>query len=247
MIYSFSKLETFQSCPFGFWLAHLSDQDIIRQDNAFSQYGTFAHELLEQWAKGELADWQLEAEWADGYDKAITRSFPPYLKGFSAKAYEEGRAYFASFDSFPGFTVVSAEKKFNVQVGNYEFAGIADLVLRDNLTGELAVIDHKTKGQSSMKKDYKTYLKQLYIYAIHVKEEYGEYPAMLGFNMIKPNVILWEEFSEEKLQETIAWVNETCARIEAAAEFPPHPDSHRCQYICDVRGACPHCAVSSRS
>ena len=94
-----------------------------------------------------------------------------------------------------------------------------------------------------MRKDYKTYLKQLYIYAIYVQQEYGEHPTLLGFNMIKPNIILWEEFSEEKLADVIEWVTDTCKEIESSTEFLPHPNSHRCQYICDVRGSCPHAAI----
>lgn len=246
MTWSFSKLETYHACPHAFFLSYLSGQDIIRQGNAFSDYGTFAHTLLEKWAKDELGTWQLESEWESGYRQAVTHSFPPYMKNYSAKAYEEGRQFFSSFSGFPGLEIVSAEKLFEVNVGRHKFTGIADLVLRDELTGGLVVIDHKTKGAASMKKDYSTFIHQLYIYALHVKQDYGEYPELIGFNMIKPRTMIWEAFDPAKLETTIQWADSTIETIENDMDFNPCPDNHRCRFICDVRGACPHCPIYTR-
>lgn len=155
--------------------------------NAFSDFGLFTHELLERWAKGELEPWQLPLEWEAGYESHMTHYFPPFMRNYDTKARELGAKYFASFDGFPGWSIVSAEKKFRVNIGPYPFVGIADLVLRNNETGKLMVIDHKTKSTDAMKRDMGLFRHQLYIYAEHVKQEYGEYPETLAFNMIKTN------------------------------------------------------------
>lgn len=46
--WSFSKLSAFETCPMGFKLQYL---DRVPSDgNAFSDYGTLCHKLLEEWA-----------------------------------------------------------------------------------------------------------------------------------------------------------------------------------------------------
>lgn len=53
MIWSFSKLERFIECPYSFYLHYIKKSDPQKEEgNAFSDYGTFAHSLLDGWAKG---------------------------------------------------------------------------------------------------------------------------------------------------------------------------------------------------
>lgn len=221
----------------------MTDEHRSGAGNAFSDYGTFAHSLLERWAKGELAPWELQIEWESGYDAAVTHPFPPFMKNYDSKAKALGSAYFASFNGFPGYDIISSERRFTVPIGPYEFDGIADLVLRNQADGSLMVIDHKTKGASSMKKDIKLYRKQLYIYAHYVKQEYGEYPKTLAFNMIKTGELISEPFSMERMNETTDWVVSTIDAICTDTEFLPNPDAFHCQFLCDVRAQCPHVPI----
>lgn len=49
--WSFSKLSAFETCPMGFRLQYLDR--VPSEGNAFSDYGTFCHKLLEEWALNE--------------------------------------------------------------------------------------------------------------------------------------------------------------------------------------------------
>lgn len=211
--------------------------------NAFSDYGTFAHQLLEKWAKGELELWQLPLEWEAGYDQAMRHYFPPFMRGYDEKARLMGATYFAQFDGFPGYDVVSAERKFRVPIGDYEFDGIADLVLRDKNDGTLMVVDHKTKSAASMKKEMDTFRHQLYIYAEHVRQQYGEYPKTLCFNMLKSCELITEEFDPQRMDETIKWATETIDKICMDFTYESMPEDFHCRFLCDVRNQCPDCPI----
>lgn len=231
------------ACPYAYYLTYLSEDHHHGSGNAFSDYGTFAHSLLDKWAKGELEPWQLPIEWEAGYDAAITHEFPPFMKNYKEKARAMCSEYFSKFDGFPGYDIVSSERRFTVPIGPYEFDGIADLVLRSKDDGTLAIIDHKTKSTASMKKDFPRYRNQLYIYAAHVKHQYGEYPKLLAFNMLKTGDMIEEIFSEEQMKATEEWAVSTVDTICMDIDFNYHQDEFHCRHLCDVRGQCEHCPI----
>ena len=94
------------------------------------------------------------------------------------KYFDAGLDYFDHFDGFgDNIEILTVEERFEIKIGEYIFVGVADLVVRDRNTGEITVIDHKTKSNSQMKKDIQTYRKQLYTYAAFVKQKFGVYPS----------------------------------------------------------------------
>jgi len=213
----------------------------MRQDeNAFAQYGTLCHTLLEKWARDELLSFELSEEYEKMYASSVNCPFPPYPKGMPQKYYDAGLEYFNGFDGFgDAYEIVSVEEKFELDIDGYLFVGIADLVLRDKNTGEISVIDHKSKSMSSMKKDLDTYRKQLYIYAMHVKDRYSEYPSLLRFNMFKDGVFIDERFNEETLHATRKWVIGTIEDILMESDWDGAGSSYFCRFVCGVRNCCP--------
>lgn len=214
--------------------------------NAFSDYGTFAHQLLDRWAKGELEPWQLQIEWEAGYEAAVTHDFPPFMKGYREKARVMCSEYFGKFDGFPGYDIVSSERRFTVPIGPYEFEGIADLVLKSKEDGSLMVVDHKTKSPDSMRKELPKFRNQLYIYAAHVKHEYGEYPKTLAFNMLKTGELITEQFTEEQMKRTEEWAITTVDNICMDVEYIYQQDDFHCRFLCDVRAQCSHYPIYVR-
>lgn len=237
--WSFSKLSTFETCPLSFQLQYLHDPPLPKQQNAWAEYGILCHSLLEEYAKGELPADQLTAEYKERYPDYVVHHFPPYPKGYAEKAFQQGIDYFDSFKGFGDqYEVVSTEEFFRINIGPYDFVGISDLVLRDKNTGELIVIDHKTKSESSMKNEIDLYKKQLYIYAEHVKNKYGRYPSQIKFNMIKSNQPIIEHFSPEKHEETLQWVEDTIDLIFFEQDWEAKPNQYYCRYICPVFEHC---------
>lgn len=243
--WSFSKLSTFETCPRAFQLQYLQDPPLPKQQNAWAEYGILCHAILEEFAKGELPVNQLTAEYKERYPDVVVHNFPPYPKGYAEKAFQQGIDYFESFSGFGDqYEVVSTEEYFHLNIGPYSFVGISDLVLRDKNTGELVVIDHKTKSESSMKNEIDLYKKQLYIYAEHVKNKYGRYPSQIQFNMIKSKTPIIEQFSPEKHQETLEWVEDTIDYIFFEQDWIAKPNQYYCRYICPVFQ---HCEVGMKA
>lgn len=240
--WSFSKLASFLQCPFSFYLSYVKYDKPDEVENYFSQYGSFAHKLLEMWAKDEIPAFCLAEEWRDGYEEAVTMPPPPFPKGMAEKYFNAAEVYFNNFNGFGDeWVVLSAEKKFVLKIDKYNVSGIADLVLKNKDTGELWIIDHKSKSMNSMKKEYALYRRQLYLYAMWCKEAFGEYPTKISFNMFKEGVFLDESFSLDLLEETKQWFISTIREIEtcdALEDWSTKLNSYFCGQICGVALDC---------
>ena len=183
----------------------------------------------------ELAD-AYEAE----YDEAVKHYFPPFPKGLAGRYYDEGLQYFRSFDGFGGdMEILSVEDKFELDIRGNRFVGIADLVLRDRNTGDITVIDHKSKSMNSMQKAQYENTRQLYTYAAYVKERFGEYPTLLRFNMFRYGVNIDEPFSRDRYAETMDWIERTIAEIRVEKEWKVSSSGYFCRFICSTRLYCP--------
>jgi len=215
--------------------------DGIKGDNnAFALYGSLCHSLLEDYEKGNIPSFALAEEYESRYDGSITAPWPPFPKGMAQKYYEQGLQYFESFDGFGDqYEIISVEEKFELNIEGYPLVGLADLVLRDKETGEITVIDHKSKSSSTMQKDLPTYRRQLYIYAAYVKEKFGVYPKYLKFNLFRENEWVTEEFDLNMLNETMKWVVETIENILFETDWKVSCSSYFCRFVCSVFDHCP--------
>ena len=236
--YSFSALESFAHCPMMYRLKYIDR--VPDQDNAFGQYGTWCHRLLEQYEKGEIPLIALAEEYKDGYDGAVTRSFPPFPRGMGEKYYQQGLAYFESFQGFGDqYEVLAVEERFELTIGEFQFVGVVDLVLQDKKTGDITVIDHKSKSSNTMHKDLPTFRRQLYVYAAFVKQRFGVWPKYLKFNLFRENEWVTETFDLEEYEQTMKWVVETIENILFETEWKVCPSSYFCRFVCGVADSCP--------
>ena len=253
--YSYSQLSSFSECPFGYYLKHIELQE--DKSNGFAEQGTLIHDLLDKWAKKELTIEQLPIEYERRYADEVVTSFPRILasKGYAEKSYQQGLEYFQNFRGFPGFEVVSAEEKFDMPLELTDgttrpFIGFVDLVLRDEFTGGLVILDHKSKSWATFRKERESMYKQQYLYAYFVHKKYNEWPQGLMFNLFKAEGKLDEqEFSMDKYNEVMQWATDAIHQIESyeildwmeckEQKTPGKPDMY-CAEICSVRGVCPN-------
>lgn len=56
-IWSFSSINTYDTCPHCFKLIYLNN--VRKVDNAFAEFGKFVHYLLEKYYKGEIEFFEL--------------------------------------------------------------------------------------------------------------------------------------------------------------------------------------------
>lgn len=212
---------------------------VEKQENAFAQYGTLAHELIEAWANNLLFASDLGAEWEHRYPAIVTEQFPYASKGYDVRYYEAGREYFDNFHGFGNnWEVLSVEEEFFSEIGGYLFRGFADLLLRNKDFGELMLVDHKSTSATSIKKSVEKHSKQLYFYAGMVQEKYGQAPSLLQINYFKAGKPWIIPFCKDKYLKVRDWAIETADEISFALEFPRREDYYFCNNLCSVRNFC---------
>lgn len=174
------------------------------------------------------------------YDEAVKQYFPPFPRGLAGKYYEEGLNYFIRFDGFgDGYEILAVEERFEIRLRGNVFVGVADLILRKRETGEIIVIDHKSKSFNSLNRELKGNKRQLYLYAAYVREKYGVYPSLLRFNMFRYNDWVDEPFDPAAYDEMLDWTEQTIAQIRADQAWLVSSSGYFCRWICSARLHCP--------
>lgn len=74
MDWSYSRVSSFDQCPRMFDLTYLQCMD--RVDNAFAQWGSLAHSLLERYFRQQVELWDLSGLYEKEYARAVTERFP---------------------------------------------------------------------------------------------------------------------------------------------------------------------------
>lgn len=253
-VYSYSQLSTVDECPYSFYLQKIeldeNGNHLQQQDNFFSEFGTLVHKVLEEWAKGEITAEDMPDEYERLYPEMVHTPPPSFMKNYNEKAHEIGLWYCQDFNGFDGYTVVAAEERFKIDLPLSDgttrpFAGVVDLILQDDETGEIVIMDHKSKSEKEFRKHRDEMYKQQYLYAAFVKEKYGAFPARLAFNLFKENGLIdQKDFSEEEYNQTIQWATDKINEIESRdfldwLDQKDEPDFF-CNELCSVRQFCPN-------
>jgi len=251
-VYSYSQLSTFSECPYAFYLQKIERPKPELVNNAFASLGTFIHELIDQWAKGEIKAEDLPAEYIKRYKQAVPESWPRMLaaKGYADKAYNQGLEYFTNFDEFKGYKIIGTEQKFKTNIEGRPFIGIVDMVMEDEATGELIVLDHKSKSLKEFKKNEHEMYKQQLLYSQYIFETYGKWPDRLMFNLFKEpdNYKTSKPFDKTEFVEAYTWAADIIKKIETydlmdffeTKEVKNDRPDFFCTEICSCRKICPN-------
>lgn len=222
--YSFSRLKMFGSCKYAYWQNYIEDKDKRpeKEGHGTSDFGNFCHDILERYGKGELAEWEMLDYYEAHFSENIKNDFilqmtENFCRDMRSKYYDDGYEFFKEFEGFPDFSIISAEKRFDVDCGDFRLNGKIDLTARDK-DGKLIIVDYKSKSKFKSKAEREDYAKQLYIYAYAAKEIYGEYPSRLAFFMFRTNQWVWFDFDETRMQETLDWCASVVKEIEEEKE-----------------------------
>lgn len=239
-VWSYSRVECFDDCPYRFFLKYIKEYKDSPQ--FYSSYGSFMHKLIEGYYKGENKKEELETKFLLGFSSNVKGARP--AESTVLKYITAGREYLKRFSPIP-FNVIEVEKRIKFQINDVKVVGILDYI--GERDGELCIVDNKSrelkprskrKQPTAKDKELDEMLKQLYVYAAAVKQEYGRFPKYLCFNCFRNGVFIEEEFNMDAYNETIAWFLENVEKIKDSDDFPPYIDFFSCNYICGVRDEC---------
>ena len=250
MTFSFSRIN--YSCLYEFYLHYI--QCNSSENSFFSQYGTFAHKILERYANGELGLFDLAGYYEDHFDEEVWMD-APYIKNGDLKEnyFYKGLEYFENLQPFlEKYNVLGIEKEVRFKVGDHDFVGYIDLLLRDKETGEITILDHKSGSVKLLKngtvsksqKEQEHFLefkRQLYLYSLPILEEYGRVDY-LCWNLFKDGNILTIPWNKKEFAETIVWAGEQINSLYDVEEWSPKSEAsdkdYYCRNLCGQREIC---------
>ena len=248
MTWSFSRLN--YTCLYEWYLHYLCDEP--SEDNFFSQYGSFIHEILEKYANGEIPVYELSQYYEEHFCDYVSEDAPANkYKDIKEDYYYKGLDYLDNIDLIlDNYEVLGVEKRVDFTVGNIQMVGFIDLLLRDKETGKITVLDHKSaslkilKNGSISKTDAAHFLefkRQLYLYSKAVIEEYGHVDE-LRWNLFKDKNWIAIPFDENEYSEALTWAEATANKISQITEWDPPDDcgknNYYCQNLCGQRHNC---------
>lgn len=240
MTWSYSRLTTFEECPYHFFLHYLRDE--YENELFYASYGSYVHKLIEECLTGSLNKEEMCAKFLIGFQENVRGPRP---SGEIVESYiKKGRNYTKLFEPFP-YEQVAVEKKIDFHIGERNFVGIIDYIGKCN--DGLVIVDNKSrelKNRSCRKKPTANdrtldkMLRQLYLYSAAVEQEYGELPKFLCFNCFKSQEFVVEEFNDKAYKETIQWALDTIEKAVNTSIFIPQTDYFRCRWLCGVSDRC---------
>lgn len=244
-IYSYSQLSSVDECPYGWYLQRI--EKVPQVSNGFAEQGSLIHDLLDLWGKKILVtNEELVKEYERRYPNEVVTAWPRMLasKGYTEKAFLLGKEYFENFDKFEGYAVISTEERFNIDIEGRKVVGIIDMIVEDKKTGELIIVDHKSKSLTAFRKEADHMYRQQYLYAKYFIEKFGKPPARLMFNLFKEGGMKDErKWDWDFYNETINWAVSQIEKIENYEYLDwlscKEPDFF-CAEICGVRNECPN-------
>lgn len=247
MTWSYSRISSFDNCPYKFFLTYIMPSDKISL--FFSGYGSFIHELLASYYRGERTREDIVAEYLTGFRSHVMGRAPDQ-KIFS-NYFQQGLSHLKGITK-PSQQIIGVENEVSFQVGGYPFVGYIDLLLRNEENGDITILDHKSrnlKRRSMRAKPTKTdeeldrYLRQLYLYSIPVKDTYKVFPSYLMFNCYRTGAVIREPFSVSAFNAAVDWAAQSVDAIIHTDDFHPCMDYYFCRYICDVHDRCEYYAI----
>ena len=240
MTWSYSRIKCFEDCPYRFYLKYISGCKEVPQ--FYASYGSFMHKLIEEFYRGKLTKEEMLTKFLFDFQTEVKGERPK--ESTVSKYIQCGVEYLRGFSPFP-YKMIDVEKKVEFEIEGKKFVGFIDYLGEKD--GEYYIVDNKSRELKPRSKRAKPtvkdqeldeMLKQLYLYAAAVKQEYGKFPKALCFNCFKNGMFIEEPFSEKIFSETIEWFLKTIDDIADENDFLPYLDYFSCKNICGVKDDC---------
>lgn len=233
--FSFSKLSTANNCMLEYITHYILGYESV--ENSYAQYGKWIHSLLDRWAKGLLEIYDLATEYENGYEDNVTEPFSRLRNGLdsSQKYYDEGYEFLSTFEGVGDeYEIVAAEEKFEIQIEDFIFNGVIDLILKDK-DGNYAILDWKSKDGFKSDEEEAEYRRQLYLYSYYINAQYGSFPVKTIFYCFRKQGKIEKLFNIDAYNEALKWMFDTVKKIR---QIYMSYEYFYCHTLCNFRLDC---------
>lgn len=249
MIYSHSRLSTFEQCPYKFKLRYIDKIEPVIKDTIESFLGRIVHKTLEKLytdlrinyinSLDELQQF-LKLLWYEQYSDDIVIVKKHYtVQDYLSLAQQYISTYYHRYAPFDQTKTLGIESHITFALDDekkYKIQGFIDrLSFKD--TGELFIHDYKTSSklpsQNQLDKD-----RQLALYALGVKKLYPDAENIhLIWHFLKYNKEFQSQRSEKQLKKLASQVTSLIDTIENTTLYSRKP-SPLCRW-CEYKPICP--------
>lgn len=239
MWYSFSRVNSFEDCPYNFELTYIFDNYETQVNNFFAEYGTFCHLILEKYFKYELEIWDLVSFYEKEYYNNITTAPPPFPKGMADNYYQRGLNFFDNFEFDRNeYKVLAIEETIFTKIDKYNVIIKPDLRLQKKDTNEIYIYDYKTSDVNKKKELEKAKL-QINFYALGVwlyHKQKVKYGVVVG---IRDGEFHQFEITNETMQDAKNWFVKSIEQIYKEENFEKGKvQAYFCNNLCGNREIC---------
>jgi hypothetical protein len=243
LAWSFSSASSFLTCKYGFYLTYIQREKRI--GNFFSDFGLLIHKILEMYFKDELDIWDLEDYYVAHYLEFIKEPVPRYPVGMGETYYQSGLNFFQNFEfDKDKYDIIFIEDKIVSQYNGLDLIVKPDLVLKENETGQMILMDYKTaklKKGKLREKQLEDYKKQLYIYAYFIWLERKIEIQKIVVWFIRGNELVEIPINHLRIMDTLEWFEDTIKQTKLEEVWIPNRDKNNqyfCSNLCAVRESC---------
>ena len=249
MIYSHSRLSSFEQCPLKFKYRYI---DLIKpkvQQSVEAFMGSMVHNTLEKLYKDVKFKKENSVEemieyfnkiWKENWSDSIRIVRKEYKEeNFRKMGDQYLRDYYKRYYPFTDGKIIGIEKKIMISLdkeGKYQLQGFIDRLMSTG-DGEYEIHDYKTNLEvpqmEYMKKD-----RQLALYSIAILEKYQDAKNVkLIWHFLSGNKEIVIEKTNEELEKLKTDIIELIDKVESEKEFK-HKPSALCGW-CEFRDICP--------
>lgn len=244
MTWSFSRLHTWEQCPYAFYLKYIEQRP--GESNYYAENGKCMHEVFQAILTNEIPLEECTKLYSRKYDLICEKTKQSIMEHTYATCMD----YLSVIDGIEKkkYEILGVELKLTFKIGKYKFVGYADLVVKNKEKEEIILIDHK-QATHFLKKDgtplksqiskFMAYKHQMYLYCKGLKECFH----------IQVDKIVWHHFKEdgkltiipfakEDCEETMEWAVTCIENIKKDKSFVNHPTFILCSALCDYRNDC---------
>lgn len=253
VIYSHSKISSFEQCPQKYKLRYIDKIKPEIEETIESHLGSAVHETLE-WIYNSIIEKpekiptldDIMHHYIEEWQKGFSENTLIVKKQFTAKDYlNKGIQFLANYyqENYPFKDgTIECEKSIMIKLDeNTYLRGFIDRLVYDIEEGRYEIHDYKTANslpsQGKMDED-----KQLALYSIAIKEMYGkDKEVVLVWHYLAHNQTIISKRTEKQLEELKTETKRLIKKIEDAKDFPPNK-SILCDW-CEYKSLCPLWAV----